>query len=407
MVAKFEVMVLIPARGGSKSIPKKNIRSFAGHPLLAYSIAAGLQSELVSRVIVSTDDEETAQIARSYGADVPFLRPTELAQDSTLDYPVFVHALEWLGANQDYTPDIVVQLRPTTPIRPRDCVDRGISMLIENPGVDSVRAVVSSGQNPYKMWRINDSGGLDPILDVGIYEAYNQPRQNLPATYWQTGHLDVIRRETITEKKSISGGVILPQILDPAYTVDIDTPLDWERAEWIVQNSDLKLVRPGKIARPLPVPVKLLVLDFDGVLTDNRVWTDSDGKEWVAANRGDGWGLARLKEAGIPIAVISTETNPVVKARCDKLGIEVTQGINDKAPALQALFEKFEVDPKQTVYLGNDANDLPCFPIVGCAVVVNDAHRSVKKEADLVLKANGGYGAVREMCDLILEGLSE
>jgi N-acylneuraminate cytidylyltransferase len=219
--------------------------------------------------------------------------------------------------------------------------------------------------------------------------------------------LDVIRRETITEKKSISGGVILPLILDPAYTVDIDTPLDWERAEWIVQNSDLKLVRPGKIARPLPVPVKLLVLDFDGVLTDNRVWTDSDGKEWVAANRGDGWGLARLKEAGIPIAVISTETNPVVKARCDKLGIEVTQGINDKAPALQALFEKFEVDPKQTVYLGNDANDLPCFPIVGCAVVVNDAHRSVKKEADLVLKANGGYGAVREMCDLILEGLSE
>jgi N-acylneuraminate cytidylyltransferase len=404
MVTTMEVLAIIPARGGSKSIPKKNTRIFAGHPLLAYSIAAGLQSKMVNRVIVSTDDEETARIAKSYGAEVPFIRPLELAQDSTLDYPVFVHALEWLEAEQGYIPDVIVQLRPTTPIRPRDCVDRGISLLLENPDADSVRAVVPSGQNPYKMWRINKERLMRPLLDEGIDEAYNQPRQNLPSTYWQTGHVDIIRRHVIGEKNSMTGDIVLPLILAPEFMVDIDSPLDWERAEWKLRKSELDVIRPGRTPRPLPDPVELLVLDFDGVLTDNRVWTDREGMEWVAANRSDGWGIARLKDAGIPIVVLSTETNPVVSARCKKLGIEVTQGIEDKASVLTNMIDKLDLDSDQIVYLGNDVNDLPCFPIVGCAVVVGDAHQAVKSEADIVLNGKGGYGAVRELCDLILEG---
>lgn len=402
MVETRDVLAIIPARGGSKSITKKNIRDFAGHPLLAYSIAAGLQAELVNRVIVSTDDEETAEIAKSYDAEVPFLRPIELAQDDTLDYPVFFHALKWLENEQGYVPDIIVQLRPTTPIRPRDCVDNGISALKKNPKIDSVRAVVPSGQNPYKMWRITDLGHLAPILETGINEAFNQPRQYLPHTYWQTGHLDVIRRSTIIDKKSMSGDQIMPLLLDPIFTVDIDNEVDWERAEWKLLNSDLDVIRPGKPVRKFPHPVELLILDFDGVLTDNRVWTDAEGREMVSANRSDGWGIARLKETGIPIVVLSTEKNPVVTARCTKLGLEVVQGLDDKASELLKLFDRFNVKQERTVYLGNDANDLHCFPLVGFAVVVRDAHRSVKAEADYVLKASGGYGAVRELCDLIL-----
>jgi N-acylneuraminate cytidylyltransferase len=197
---------------------------------------------------------------------------------------------------------------------------------------------------------------------------------------------------------------MLPLILDAKYTVDIDSPLDWERAEWIFNKSDFDVIHPGNAPRPLPDPVELLILDFDGVLTDNRVWTDADGRETVAANRSDGWGVARLKEAGIPIIVLSTETNPVVAARCKKLGIEVHQGLDDKAQVLSNLIEKLDIDPVRTVYLGNDANDLQCFPIVGCAVVVADAHQAVKPAADLVLRNRGGFGAVRELCDLILEG---
>ena len=117
-----EIMALIPARGGSKGIPRKNIRNFNGFPLIAWSIAAGLQAESVTRTIVSTDDAEIAEVARQWGADTPFLRPAEFAQDKTTDLPVYQHALQWLAENENYKPDVVIQLRPTSPIRPRDCV---------------------------------------------------------------------------------------------------------------------------------------------------------------------------------------------------------------------------------------------------------------------------------------------
>jgi len=403
MVAKKVVLAIVPARGGSKSVPRKNIRPFAGHPLLSYSIAAGLQAKSVDRVIVSTDDEEIGEISRQYGAEVPFLRRPELALDSTPDLPVFEHALDWLEKNEGYVPDFVVQLRPTSPVRPRDCVDRGVSILLDHPEADSVRAVIPSGQNPYKMWRIKDEGEMSPLIEEGIQEAYNKPRQELPSTYWQTGHLDVFRRDVIFEKNSMTGDRILPLIIDPVYTVDIDNPLDWERAVWNLIHGDLEVVRPGRTPRPLPERVELIVLDFDGVLTDNRVWTDVDGRESVAANRSDGWGIARLKDAGYQIVVLSTEKNPVVAARCEKLGIEAVHGVEQKDVVLDRLLKERKVDSQRAIYLGNDVNDLPCFPLVGCALVVADAHPQARASADLILRKAGGYGAVRELSDLLLE----
>jgi len=201
MVGKPEVLALIPARGGSKGIPRKNICDFAGAPLIAYSIAAALQAELVTRVIVSTDDEEIAAVAREWGAETPFLRPAELAQDDTTDLPVFEHALQWLRENENYQPDFVVQLRPTSPIRPVGLLDEAVRKLLEHPEADCVRGVVPSGQNPFKMWQIGGNGQLEPLLSLpNMKEPYNAPRQELPKTYWQTGHIDVIRTSTILEK---------------------------------------------------------------------------------------------------------------------------------------------------------------------------------------------------------------
>ncbi len=403
MKAAVEVLALIPARGGSKGIPRKNIRLFAGHPLIAYSIAAGLQAETVTRVIVSTDDEEIAAIAREYGAEVPFLRPAHLALDDTPDYPVFLHALRWLEEREGYRPDIIVQLRPTSPIRPRDLVDRGVRLLLEHPEADSVRAVVPSGQNPFKMWRIEDDGYMRPLLSVeGIPEPYNTPRQRLPQTFWQTGHLDVMWRRTLLEKGSMTGRRILPLLVEPRYTVDLDNPWDWERAEWTALHRDLDMVWPGRRPRPMPQRVDLLVLDFDGVFTDNRVWVDETGREAVMAHRGDGMGLEMLRQAGIRAVVLSKETNPVVAARCRKLNLPVWQGVEDKAALLRRLLEEWQVDPRFTVYLGNDVNDIPCFSLVGWAVVVADAHPQAKRAADKVLRTPGGYGAIRELVDLIL-----
>lgn len=236
-----EVLAIIPARGGSKTIPRKNIKDFAGFPLIAYSIAAGRQSELVSRVMVSTDDEEIAQVARRYGAEVPFIRPAAHAQDQTPDLPVFEHALAWLEEHQGYRPDIVVQLRPTSPLRRMWHIDGSIRALIQNPHADSVRTVVVPFQNPFKMWTIAEDGLMRPLMQTNFKEPYNMPRQALPDVYWQTGYVDAAWRKTILEKKSMTGERILPLVIDPADWVDLDSPEDWQRAEQLILSKDLSL----------------------------------------------------------------------------------------------------------------------------------------------------------------------
>ena len=244
-MTKPEVLAIIPARGGSKGIPRKNIRPFAGHPLIAFSIAAALQAATVTRVLVSTDDEEIAEIARTCGAETPFLRPAQLAQDGTTDLPVFQHALAWLAERENYHPDAVVHLHATTPVRPLGCVDAAVRLLLEHPEADCVRSVVEAGQNPHKMWRIDrETGRMVALLTVpGIAEPYNVPRQSLPPVYWQTGHVNAIRPAAILGG-SMTGRVILPIIIDPRYLVDIDTPADWEHAEWLVSQGVSEMVWP-------------------------------------------------------------------------------------------------------------------------------------------------------------------
>ena len=397
-----EVLALIPARGGSKGIPRKNIKDLGDHPLIAYSIAAGLSSKLVTRTIVTTDDEEIARIARDYGAEVPFLRPEEIARDDTRDLPVFQHVLAWLQENEEYQPDVVVQLRPTTPFRSPELVDEAIQILLDNPQANSVRGIVPSKQNPYKMWQVQDNGQMSPLLNLEFIEAYNMPRQELPATFWQTGHIDAIRTQTILND-SMSGEIVYACQIDPWFSVDLDSLLDWEYAESRLAALGNDIVTPPGHSFSIPENVSLLVLDFDGVLTDDRVYVNQDGEETIAAHRGDGMGIAKLKKAGVEVIILSKEKNPVVNARGNKLNVPVYQGIDDKDKKLSEIIKDKGLSAERVVYVGNDVNDLPCFPLVGLAVAVADALPVVKDQAGLVLSKNGGFGAVREICDLISE----
>lgn len=236
-----EVLALIPARGGSKSIPHKNIRLLAGEPLIAYSIAAAKSADTVSRIIVSTDSQEIAELSRNYGAEVPFIRPADAARDDTPDLPVFSHALGWLSEHEGYQPDIVVQLRPTSPFRRVAQIDDAVTLLLEHPDADAVRTVCVPFQNPYKMWRITDDGSMVPLIDTGFDEPYNLPRQALPDVYWQTGYVDATWSRTILKKNSMTGERILPLVIDPDDWIDIDTPDDWRRAERLVENGEISL----------------------------------------------------------------------------------------------------------------------------------------------------------------------
>jgi YrbI family 3-deoxy-D-manno-octulosonate 8-phosphate phosphatase len=399
------ILALIPARGGSKGIPRKNIRSFAGYPLIAWSIAAAKQSELVTRVILSTDDEEIASVARQFGAETPFLRPEELAQDKTTDLPVFEHTLQWLEENEGYRPEIMVQLRPTSPIRPKGMLDEAIRILFEHPDADCVRGVVPAGQNPFKMWRLDgDDKPMKPLLGVdGIAEPYNAPRQILPPVYWQTGHIDAIRVSTIRNKQSLTGDVIYPLVIDPRYTVDIDNLSDWAKYEALV-SSGLEIVSPGPAKRSMPETIELVICDFDGVITDNRVWVDQDGTEMVAAYRSDSIRIKELRAIGIDVMILSSEPNRVVEARARKMGVEAIHGIalHDKGRVMLEVLQQKNIQAENVIFIGNDINDLPCFEVAGWSVAVADAFPDVIRAADYVLRKPGGHGALREVCDLIL-----
>ncbi len=400
MIESEEVLALIPARGGSKSIPRKNLRQIAGHPLVAWSIETALRSKSVGRVVVSTDDPEIAEIAAAYGAEVPFLRPREIALDDTLDLPVFQHALEWLETNEDYRPYVVVQLRPTSPLRPAGLVDRAVDMLSSDPRADSVRTVTPPAQNPFKMWRIQN-GLLEPLLESGLREPFNLPRQVLPPTVWQTGQLDAVRRETLEKKLSLTGDRILALLVDPECAVDIDDLIGWQIAEQKLLSDDAACFPRRRAPSPLS-KVRLMVFDFDGVFTDNRVHVSQDGSETVTCDRSDGMGIALLRENDIEAAVLSSETNPVVAARCAKLKIPLRQGLDDKSGALRELAREHGLALDELAFVGNDVNDLGCLSLVLASMVPADAHPRVKSTVAFVLVHRGGSGAVREACELVI-----
>jgi len=221
-------IALIPARGGSKSIPLKNIQLLGGKPLIAYTIEYSKQCKNVSHTVVSTDNEEIALISKKYGAEVPFLRPDDISGDAVQDYPVIKHALEALEGVYQEKIDAIVWLRPTSPLRPIGLIEKSYSLLEEHPNCTSIRSVVKSTEHPYRQWQIN--GEFIRGVSSNIFESYNMPRQELPDAYFQSGDIEVVRRETILNN-TISGDRVIPLIIQQKDMLDIDHFNDLKKAE--------------------------------------------------------------------------------------------------------------------------------------------------------------------------------
>ncbi len=260
-----DILAVIPARSGSKSVVDKNIRLIDGKPMLAYSIEHAKQSRYINRVIVSTDSESYARIAKEYGAEVPFLRPAEYATDTALDYDVFYHALTFLEQEENYIPELVVQLRPTYPIRDAEDIDRMIRQMLADETIDSMRCIAPAKEIPYKMWLCeepqtvgSDFSILRPLI-TEIEECYNMPRQELPKVYYQNACIDVIRTEVITKQHSMSGNKIMGYQMKENF--DIDTEEEFKKAEEFLR------IRSGG---------KRFVFDIDGVIAGFRAGLDYD-----------------------------------------------------------------------------------------------------------------------------------
>jgi len=240
---QVRIMAVIPARGGSKGVPRKNITLLGGKPLIAYTIEAARKSKLIDAAIVSTDDAEIAEVAKKLGADVPFLRPVELAQDDSPDIGYLKHALEWVEEHRGWRPEILAILQPTMPFRRVEDVDGALRFMVEQ-GCDSVRTLaVPTHVTPYKMWFLDDQdkGLISPVLRTDDFDQLGTdvPRQKLKPCYWQPGVLMATRAEIVRTGK-VWGPDLRGYVVDIRSAHDIDEPADLEYAEFLMQKRKTK-----------------------------------------------------------------------------------------------------------------------------------------------------------------------
>lgn len=378
-------IAIIPARSGSKGIADKNIRPFCGVPLLARTIRAAKAAASVDRVVVSTDSESYAALARGEGAEV-VIRPPELSADEASSESALLHALQETKAE----PRWIVFLQCTSPFTRAEDIDRLVGAA-EAAGADSGLTAVASHSF---VWRNAGDGG---VTGVNHDKSVRLRRQDRDAEFVENGAVYVMDGKGFARHRHrFFGKTVLSEM--PEWTrLEIDSANDWAAAEAVFR------ARMSPSAGTLPEHVALVVFDFDGVMTDNRVLVDQDGKESVFCDRGDGMGVDRLLAAGVPALILSKERNPVVEERAAKLKLPVAQSVDRKSDFLSMLCREKGIDPEHVVYVGNDLNDLECFDLVGCSVAVADAVPEVLERADLVLSRPGGRGAVREICEAVLQ----
>ncbi|MDX6349129.1 MAG: hypothetical protein QOF84_3919 [Streptomyces sp.] len=383
------VLAVIPARGGSKGVPGKNLAPVGGVPLVARAVRACREARLVTDVVVSTDDPSIAEAARGAGAEI-VLRPAAIAGDTATSEAAVLHAMDDYEARHEAVVDVVLLVQCTSPFITHEEV-QGVAAAVVEEGADS--ALTAAPTHGF-VWRTDEDGAFGVNHD----KSSRPRRQDRPREFLETGTAYAMRADGFrTAGHRFFGRTTLVRT-DPDRVLEIDEPGDLDRARALAPLLDADA--PG--ALPTREDVDAVVLDFDGTQTDDRVWIDQAGRETVAVHRGDGLGIAALRRAGLKILILSTETNPVVAARARKLSIPVLHGIDRKDLALKKWCDEQGVDPQRVLYAGNDVNDLPCFNIVGWPVAVADAQPEARAAARTTTTKNGGHGAVREIAAWLL-----
>ena len=383
-----KIVSIIPARGGSKGIPRKNIQKLRGKPLIAYSILQSLNSKYVDRTIVSTEDDEISKISQVYGAEI-ITRPNELAEDTTPTDPVILHALDHL-VKENYQPDYVVLLQPTSPIRRNDDIDSAIKLLISSSG-DSLLSV-----------RENDSFLWTQKGESINYDYLNRPRrQDKDWEFVENGSIYITKRETLVNMKNRLGGKIILYLMPHWASYEIDTMFDFKIIEYImnlklpVLYDDLK-------------HIKLVVFDVDGTFTDGTVILNSNGIESLRFSRIDGKGIELLRNSNIKTAVISSEDTDIIKNRMNKLKIdEVFVGIKNKLKIYEKIKNKYHLSDDEIVYCGDDINDIEVIQKVGFSACPSNAIVEIKNNCSYISPYSGGNGFIRDICNIIIAHTSD
>ncbi|MFF8941056.1 cytidylyltransferase domain-containing protein [Streptomyces sp. NPDC014864] len=409
------VLAVIPARGGSKGVPAKNLAPVGGVPLVARAVRECRAARLVTDVVVSTDDQAIAAAARQAGAEV-VLRPAAIAGDTATSEAAVLHALDAHEALHGSPVDAVLLVQCTSPFLLREDVDGVAAAVVEHgadtavtvapfhgfvwrdaaddPAVGGTRSAAAVGGAVALANSTETEGGYGVNHD----KSFRPRRQDRPQDLLETGAAYAMDAAGFREHRHRFFGRTELVRTDPARVLEVDDPHDLARARALAPLFDAD--RPG--ALPTYDDIDAVVLDFDGTQTDDRVLIDSDGREFVSVHRGDGLGIAALRRSGLTMLILSTEQNPVVAARARKLKLPVLHGIDRKDLALKQWCEEQGIAPERVLYVGNDVNDLPCFALVGWPVAVASAHDVVRGAARAVTTVPGGDGAIREIASWIL-----
>ena len=366
----------------------KNLERVGGVSLVGRAVQTATSAPSVRRVVVSTDHPGIAAEARRHGAHV-VERPAGLASDTASSESVVLHALAALDATADVTP-VTVLLQCTSPFI--DATDLEAAVRRVASGEHDV--VLSATPSHAFHWTERDGTATARGHDA----AHRPRRQDREPEHRETGAFYAMRTTGFREHEHRFFGRIGLQIVPSLTAIEIDTPADLELARALAAT-----LVPGPTLTAIDADA--VVTDFDGVHTDDHALVTADGTEHVRVHRGDGLGVAALRRAGIPLLILSTERDRVVAARGRKLGVETRHGVDDKAAVLATWLAEHDLDASRVAYVGNDVNDLAAMATVGWPLAVADAHPAVRAAARHVLTSEGGNGAVREACDLVLAAL--
>ncbi|MFF2372705.1 cytidylyltransferase domain-containing protein [Agromyces sp. NPDC058110] len=385
------VVAVIPARGGSKGLPGKNLAEVGGMPLVARAVRAAAAARSIDAVLVSTDDDRIAEVAHAAGAGV-VRRPAGLSDDTSSSESALLHALHSIAAHTGVRPEVLVFVQATSPFIDPASLDRAVERV--QGGVEDV--VFSAVPSHVFLWR-ETRGGADGVN----HEASVRPRrQDREPEFAETGAFYVMRAGDFERSGHRFFGRVGIERVRAEHAVEIDDADDLSRARLIAATVD-PLAEIADPRHPI-VDVDAVVTDFDGVHTDDTAWVDTLGRESVRVSRSDGAGVARLRAAGVPVLILSAEANPVVARRAEKLGVECLHGVEAKGEALAEWAADRGIGLDRIAYVGNDRNDLPALELVGWPIAVRDAVPDVLAAARHVLERRGGHGAVRELADLVV-----
>jgi YrbI family 3-deoxy-D-manno-octulosonate 8-phosphate phosphatase len=386
------VVAVIPARGGSQGVPLKNLEPVGGRSLLMRAVSACKQSGLIDEVVVSSDHAGIQEEARRAGARV-VVRPAAIAGNTASSESAVLHAITEVQGDGP-APEVTVLVQCTSPFMNPDDLDGAIGRVLAGEADCCFSAVESHAF----LWKY----GPDGLMGINHDSSFRPRRQDRDVEFRETGAFYAMRTDGLRRHGRRFFGTLIAQRVNDDHAMEIDTSDDLHMA-----RLRAAVLEEQERIDGLPViDIDAIVTDFDGVHTDDRLYLSQDGTETVQVSREDGMGVAMLLRAGVRMLILSTEVNPVVAARAAKLQVPVIHGESDKTQALKQWLGDEGLDPNRVAYVGNDVNDIGCLRLVGWPIAVAGAHPDVEALARLKLTKQGGSGAVRELCELVVAAIA-